>query len=74
MEVTKHHVMQSVDVMRWTLLFTERDKQVAEVSTKSYSFSNHSISDFRCLVYNKIKVDFVLTGFGKMFHSHIFSV
>ncbi|XP_026321629.1 piwi-like protein Ago3 [Hyposmocoma kahamanoa] len=30
MEVTKQHVMQSVDVLRWTILFTDRDKQVTE--------------------------------------------
>ncbi|NP_001098067.2 piwi-like protein Ago3 isoform X1 [Bombyx mori] len=28
-EVTKHSVMQAVDIMRWVLLFTQRDKQVA---------------------------------------------
>lgn len=35
-EVTKHSVMQAVDIMRWVLLFTQRDKQVAMVSELKY--------------------------------------
>lgn len=36
MEVTKQHVMQSVDVLRWAILFVDRDKQVTDVSTQPF--------------------------------------
>lgn len=31
-EVTKNHVMQAVDIYKWALLYTDRDKRVVAVS------------------------------------------
>lgn len=33
-EVTRNAVMQAVDILRWVVLYTDRDRQVTEVSCK----------------------------------------